>query len=192
MGSITEIRSRTEIQRAAVPISLLTRLLHSPAEAGPPRWAAGGIPRDRWISRRDWICIGDRAECTNRGHTGISVLFAIREGSATYWECFMTIEGKTVLVTGANRGIGRALVEEALSRGARRVYAGTRHPFVHPDQRATPLMLDVTNTAQIEAAAEAIESLDILINNAGVAFYDDLSDRSVLEQHFAVNLFGTF
>ena len=104
----------------------------------------------------------------------------------------MTIEGKAVLVTGANRGIGRALVEEALSRGAKRVYAGTRHPFAHPDERVIPLMLDVTNTAQIEAAVETIESLDMLINNAGVALYDDLSDRSVLEQHLAVNLFGTY
>ena len=104
----------------------------------------------------------------------------------------MTIEGKAVLVTGANRGIGRALVEEALSRGARRVYAGTRQPFAHPDERVTPVMLDVTNTAQIEAAVETIESLDMLINNAGVALYDDLSDRSVLEQHLAVNLFGTY
>ena len=104
----------------------------------------------------------------------------------------MTIEGKAVLVTGANRGIGRALVEEALSRGAKRVYAGTRRPFAHPDERVTPVMLDVTNTAQIEAAVETIESLDILINNAGVALYDDLSDRSVLEQHLAVNLFGTY
>jgi len=104
----------------------------------------------------------------------------------------MTIEGKAVLVTGANRGIGRALVEEALSRGAKRVYAGTRHPFAHPDERVTPLILDVTNTAQIEAAVETVESLDILINNAGVALYDDLSDRSVLEQHLAVNLFGTY
>ena len=104
----------------------------------------------------------------------------------------MTIEGKAVLVTGANRGIGRALVEEALSRAAKRVYAGTRQPFAHPDERVTPLMLDVTNTAQIEAAVETVESLDMLINNAGVALYDDLSDRSVLEQHLAVNLFGTY
>jgi NAD(P)-dependent dehydrogenase (short-subunit alcohol dehydrogenase family) len=104
----------------------------------------------------------------------------------------MTIEGKAALVTGANRGIGRALVEEALSRGAKRIYAGTRHPFVHPDERVIPVMLDVTNTAQIEAAVETIESLDMLINNAGVALYDDLSDRSVLEQHLAVNLFGTY
>jgi NAD(P)-dependent dehydrogenase (short-subunit alcohol dehydrogenase family) len=72
------------------------------------------------------------------------------------------------------------------------VYAGTRQPFAHPDERVSPLMLDVTNTAQIEAAVETIESLDMLINNAGVALYDDLSDRSVLEQHLAVNLFGMY
>ncbi|HEY5049924.1 MAG TPA: SDR family NAD(P)-dependent oxidoreductase [Acidothermaceae bacterium] len=97
-----------------------------------------------------------------------------------------------VLVTGANRGIGYALVEEALRRGARRVYAGTRQPFTHPDERVTPLTLDVTSAAQIRAAVEKVDALDILINNAGVAAYDDLSDRAVLEQHLAVNLFGTY
>jgi NAD(P)-dependent dehydrogenase (short-subunit alcohol dehydrogenase family) len=96
------------------------------------------------------------------------------------------------LVTGANRGIGQALVEEALRRGARRVYAGTRQPLVHSDGRVTPLTLDVTDPAQIQAAVERVESLDILINNAGVALYDDLSDRAALEQHLAVNLFGTY
>ena len=104
----------------------------------------------------------------------------------------MTIEDKVVLVTGANRGIGQALVEEALRRGARRVYAGTRHPLAHPDERVTALMLDVTKAAEIQAAVEAVESLDILINNAGVALYDDLSDRATIEQHLAVNLFGTY
>ena len=104
----------------------------------------------------------------------------------------MTIAGQTVLVTGANRGIGRALVDEALRRGAKRVYAGTRQPFSHPDERVTPLTLDVTSPAQIQAAAGQVESLDILINNAGVALYDDLSDRSVLQQHLDVNLFGTY
>ena len=104
----------------------------------------------------------------------------------------MTIDGKTVLVTGANRGIGQALVNEALKRGAGRVYAGTRQPLAHPDARVTSLTLDVTDVAQIQAAVESVESLDILINNAGIALYDDLSDRAVLDQHLAVNLFGTY
>ena len=104
----------------------------------------------------------------------------------------MTIADKAVLVTGANRGIGQALVAEALSRGAKRVYAGTRQPLAHPDGRVTPLTLDVTSAAQIQAAADQVESLDVLINNAGIALYDDLSDRAVLERHLAVNLFGTY
>ena len=104
----------------------------------------------------------------------------------------MTLADKTVLVTGANRGIGQALVTEALARGAKRVYAGTRQPLAHPDGRVTPLTLDVTSTAQIQAAAEQVESLDVLVNNAGIALFDDLSDRAVLEQHLAVNLFGPY
>ena len=104
----------------------------------------------------------------------------------------MTITGKTVLVTGANRGIGRALVEEALRRGAKQVYAGTRQPLAHPDPRVTPVTLDVTDAAQVQAAAQQVGSLDILINNAGIALYDDLSDRATLERHLAVNLFGTY
>src|SRR6266403_2150477 len=104
----------------------------------------------------------------------------------------MTIKGSAVLVTGANRGIGKALVEEALRRGAKQVYAGTRHPLAHPDARVIPLALDVTDAAQITAAVERVESLDLLINNAGIALYDDLSERAALEQHLAVNLFGTY
>src|SRR5712692_22529 len=104
----------------------------------------------------------------------------------------MTIADRAVLVTGANRGIGQALVEEALRRGAKRVYAGTRQPLTHLDGRVTPLTLDVTNAAQTQGAVERVESLDILINNAGLALYDDLSDRAALERHLAVNLFGTY
>jgi NAD(P)-dependent dehydrogenase (short-subunit alcohol dehydrogenase family) len=104
----------------------------------------------------------------------------------------MTLADRAVLVTGANRGIGQALVEEALRRGAKRVYAGTRQPLAHSDGRVAPLTVDVTNAAQIQAAVDQVESLDILINNAGVAFFDDLSDRAALEQHLAVNLFGTY
>ena len=102
------------------------------------------------------------------------------------------IADRAVLVTGANRGIGQALVEEALRRGAKRVYAGTRQPLTHLDGRVTPLSLDVTNAAQIQTAVERVESLDILINNAGLALYDDLSDRAALEQQLAVNLFGPY
>jgi len=101
-----------------------------------------------------------------------------------------TVASRAILVTGANRGIGQALVEEALSRGAARVYAGARRPFIHRDRRVTPLILDVTDAAQIEAAVDRVEALDILINNAGVALYDDLTDRGALEQSLAVNLFG--
>src|SRR4029453_14808961 len=104
----------------------------------------------------------------------------------------MTIAGRAVLVTGANRGIGQALVEEALSRGAKRVYAGTRQPLAHPDGGAPPLTLDGTSAAQTQGAVEQVESLDLLINNAGVGLYDDLSDRAALERHLAVNLFGTY
>ncbi len=104
----------------------------------------------------------------------------------------MTIADKAVLVTGANRGIGQALVDEALRRGAKRVYAGTRQPLTHADRRVTPLTLDVTNAAQIQAALDRVESLDILMNNAGVALFDDLSDRAALERLLAVNLFGTY
>src|SRR5580700_5621523 len=104
----------------------------------------------------------------------------------------MTIADKTVLVTGANRGIGQALVTEALARGAKRVYAGTRQPLTHSDGRVTPLTLDVTNAAQTQAAVESVESLDLLINNAGLSLYDDLGDRAALEQSLAVNLFGPY
>jgi NAD(P)-dependent dehydrogenase (short-subunit alcohol dehydrogenase family) len=102
------------------------------------------------------------------------------------------IADKTVLVTGANRGIGRALVEEALSRGAKRVYAGTRQPLVHPDGRVTPLTLDITDGEQIQRAVGQVESLDVLVNNAGVALFNELSDRVAFEQHLAVNLFGPY
>jgi len=102
------------------------------------------------------------------------------------------VAGKAILVTGANRGIGRAFVEEALRRGAGRVYAGTRDRLWPSDERVVPVVLEVTNAAQIQEAVAKAESLDVLINNAGIALYDDLSDRTMLERHLAVNLFGTY
>ena len=102
-----------------------------------------------------------------------------------------TFAGKSVLVTGANRGLGQALVEDLLRRGAERVYAGTRQPTVVGDDRVTNVTLDVTDPVQIQAAVDGVQSLDILINNAGVSVPDDLSDRSAFERHLAVNLYGT-
>src|SRR5258708_6211622 len=59
-------------------------------------------------------------------------------------------------------------------------------------RRVTPLMLDVTNAAQIRAAVEKVDALDILINNAGISLLNDLSDRAALERLLAINLFGTY
>jgi NAD(P)-dependent dehydrogenase (short-subunit alcohol dehydrogenase family) len=101
------------------------------------------------------------------------------------------IAGRTVLITGANRGIGQALVDAALKRGASQVYAGTRTPIEHSDTRVRPVPLDITDPDQIQAAVEAVGSLDLLINNAGIAAYDDLSDADVIARLFAVNLYGT-
>ena len=102
----------------------------------------------------------------------------------------MNVANKTILITGANRGIGRALVEEALRRGAKKVYAGTRSAWQHRDKRVTTLTLDVTNASQIQSAVEKVGSLDILINNAGIAIYDDLNNLEVIERHLAVNTLG--
>lgn len=104
----------------------------------------------------------------------------------------MDITGATVLITGANRGIGRELVTEVLSRGAERVYAATRGPVDWEDPRVVPLLLDITDPAQIDGAVARVGSLDILINNAGIAEWDDLTDRASLERHLTVNLLGTF
>jgi len=103
-----------------------------------------------------------------------------------------SIEGKTVLVTGGNRGMGRAFVEEALKRGAKTVYAGTRQPLTHSDSRVVPLTLDVTNSEHIQEAVKTVGELDILINNAGIVAFDNLTDRAVLDQMFAVNFFGPY
>jgi NAD(P)-dependent dehydrogenase (short-subunit alcohol dehydrogenase family) len=105
----------------------------------------------------------------------------------------MNVTNKTILITGANRGIGRALVDEALRRGAKRVYAGTRSGELQiADPRVTPLKLDVTSASQIEHAVQELGTLDVLINNAGIAIYDDLSSIDTIEQHLDVNFFGMF
>ena len=86
-------------------------------------------------------------------------------------------------------------MDEALTRGAARVYAGTRAPWAHPDSRVVNIPLDVTSAEQIRAAAAQVTaagSLDVLVNNAGIALYDDLTDPELLKRHLEVNLFGTY
>jgi NAD(P)-dependent dehydrogenase (short-subunit alcohol dehydrogenase family) len=102
----------------------------------------------------------------------------------------MNIAEKTILITGSNCGIGRALLHEALKRGAKRVYAGTRGALDVADERVTPIALDVTNAAEIARAADLVGALDVLVNNAGVAVYGGFSNFDLIEQHLAVNLFG--
>lgn len=80
-----------------------------------------------------------------------------------------SLKGAIVLVTGANGGIGTHFVQEALNRGASKVYATARNPRSWDDPRIVPLALDVTNSASIKAAVAAAEDVTVLINNAGAA-----------------------
>jgi len=104
----------------------------------------------------------------------------------------VTIADKTVLVTGANRGIGqRSSTKPSAGRPAG-CMPGTRPAPGPPDGRRHALILDVTSAAQIQAAPIRANRGHLWSHNAGIALYDDLSDRAVLERHLAVNLFGTY
>jgi NAD(P)-dependent dehydrogenase (short-subunit alcohol dehydrogenase family) len=86
----------------------------------------------------------------------------------------MKIQGRNVLITGGNRGLGRALVDAALERGAARVYATARSGssldsiISGKEGRVVPLELDITSPEQVRRAAEKAKDVDLLINNAGV------------------------
>src|SRR6201992_734258 len=79
----------------------------------------------------------------------------------------MKIEGATALVTGANRGIGKAFAEELLARGAAKVYAGVRDISTVTDPRLVPVQLDVTVPERIAEVAAELTDVDLIVNNAG-------------------------
>ena len=97
------------------------------------------------------------------------------------------LSGKIALVTGANRGIGEALVDALVAAGVKKVYAAARNisaldPLVaRHGSRVTPLQLDVTNVAQIAAATAA--DVNLLVNNAGIVgfFGGDFTDPKWIE-----------
>ena len=108
----------------------------------------------------------------------------------------MDVKGKNVLVTGANRGIGKAIVEALLQKGVAKVYAAARSTDSLPDfgdDRVTPLQLDITNADQVVAAAETASDTDMLINNAGVLANAGLvdGDEALLRRDMDVNVYGT-
>ncbi len=80
----------------------------------------------------------------------------------------MNVNGSTALVTGANRGIGRAIAEELLARGAEKVYAAVRDIDSVTDARLTAVQLDVTNADQVAALAARLDDVQIVVNNAGI------------------------
>ena len=104
------------------------------------------------------------------------------------------LDGRTVLVTGANGGLGGDFVRQALERGARKVYASARTPRSWDDDRIVPLELDLTDPASVARAAEAAPDVDLLVNNAAIAPTDDHSvlgaDEDVVRRIFETNFFG--
>lgn len=105
------------------------------------------------------------------------------------------LDGRTILVTGANGGLGQEFVRQGLALGARRVYAAARTPRAWEDARVVPLALDLTDADSIAAAAAAATDVDLLVNNAAIAPEDDLSvlsgDEEVARRIFETNYFGT-
>jgi NAD(P)-dependent dehydrogenase (short-subunit alcohol dehydrogenase family) len=107
----------------------------------------------------------------------------------------MKISGSTALVTGANRGLGQALVQALRDAGCRKIYAAARHvDGIAAAATVEPVRLDITKDEQVSAVAARCGDVDLLINNAGVAAFTPLlgaptADNARLEME--TNYFGT-
>src|SRR3954469_10766715 len=145
------------------------------------------------VSRQTGLfyCTAGRFSFVSRGET-------VRSSAMGY-----PLSGKTALVTGANRGIGEALVDALVAAGATKVYAAARSmsalaPLVaRHGARVVPLQLDITNAAQIAAAAATASDLNLLVNNAGIVGYfgGDFTDPKWIEggrREMEVNYLGTY
>ncbi|WP_336729036.1 SDR family oxidoreductase [Achromobacter ruhlandii] len=105
----------------------------------------------------------------------------------------MQLKNATVLITGANRGIGLAFAREALARGARKVYAGARDPASVTLPGVQAIQLDVTSDQDVAAAAALAKDVTLVINNAGIAAMGGfLADDSIesARRHLETNLLG--
>jgi NAD(P)-dependent dehydrogenase (short-subunit alcohol dehydrogenase family) len=103
------------------------------------------------------------------------------------------ITGATALVTGGNRGFGRAMVDELLDRGAVKVYATSRSPQPQRDARIVPLILDVADDESVAAAAHEAQDVSIVVNNAGVMLRTPILQAALadIRTELETNLFGT-
>ncbi|GAA2708991.1 SDR family oxidoreductase [Actinoplanes palleronii] len=104
-----------------------------------------------------------------------------------------SLDGRTVLVTGANGGLGQYFTREAIERGAAKVYAAARAPQQWDDPRIQPLTLDLDDPESIVRAAQTAPDVDLLINNAAVAPAGDSisGPEEELRRIFETNFFGT-
>ncbi|MFG2039741.1 SDR family oxidoreductase [Dactylosporangium sp. NPDC048998] len=104
----------------------------------------------------------------------------------------MQLENAVVLVTGGNRGLGRAFVEEALARGARKVYAAARDPRSVSTPGATPLALDVTDPDSVLRAAGQAQDVTLVVNNAGISERASMLNGAIadIRREFETNFYG--
>src|SRR5256886_14089625 len=133
--------------------------------------------------------------CRPNAYSGVHVTSAPGRAHRLPENDMTQLVNQTVLVTGANRGIGREFVRQLLDRGVAKVYAAARDPqtIVADDPRVVPLQLDVTDAGSVARAAQTAQDVSVVVNNAGIARGASVldSDTATLRSELETNLFGT-